>query len=465
MKKYKTYMLMVITASLLVSFALISTADTHNVTNPGSGNDIRQNFQNAISAASPGDTVQLPSGSFRLDGTVTVGKSIHIKGAGQDQTVLYRDDSVSDATLEGWQKMIDVYNVPLLNDYGPVISDIHFKSKTPSVNRFYGGSGSSASDIGVKIYLSTNFVISDCKFENFGFAGVYVKHYDYTSKGLIRNNNFIHNIKMCSSVTRISGTTLGYGVVVYGQNGAWRGSSGIGTDNMIYIEDNYFFEHRHAVAAGAGAAYCFRYNEVEDNLWGQAVDAHGGGNYGNDYSARAYDIYENSLLNYYDQFGIPLDEFPSSAPDEWSDYTDFLVPTYTFPNSYPAARLSYNGIAIRGGEGVICDNTIGGFRNDISIKTEVSGTYPILYQIGWLSGYNLGVNHSGTAWSERQGDLFIDDNIYNQVYMASYNGNNGYYSSLLNYDSILLVEDRDFHLDKLPYAYSHYTYPHPRNID
>ncbi|MHB9140223.1 MAG: hypothetical protein ACYC4Q_12535, partial [Victivallaceae bacterium] len=61
-------------ALMLLSFSpLINYADTHNVANPGNGNDIRANLVNAISVASAGDVVQLPAGSFKLTEHVDIG--------------------------------------------------------------------------------------------------------------------------------------------------------------------------------------------------------------------------------------------------------------------------------------------------------------------------------------------------------------------------------------------------------
>ncbi|MHB9138548.1 MAG: hypothetical protein ACYC4Q_04005, partial [Victivallaceae bacterium] len=459
-------------------------ADTHNVVNPGNGNDIRANLVNAISVASAGDVVQLPAGSFKLTEHVDIGKRIYLKGYGPDETsggtLLYRDNSVSDATLESatWLYMIKLNNI-VPGAGGPYISDIHFKSTTPSpdVNRFIGGGGSSANDYGVWVYESTDFVISNCTFENFGYAAVRVHHYDYTSKGLIRKNNFIHNIKMCSYAASAGGTTLGYGIVVYsGQGSEWRGVPGLGTDNMIYIEDNEFHKHRHAVAAGACAAYCFRYNIVKDNLWGQAVDAHGAGAYGNNFSARAFDIYSNDITCDVDLFGVDLDTYPATAPAGWDNYVTYaLGSSYTFANNYYYKRLSEKGIAIRGGEGYIHDNIIGGFRFDVWIQIESQATtpvyptdYPVPGQIGWKSGQALGTAHTGCDTSaKREGDLFISGNAYDQVYVND-NGHPESYGVYLYeaqpYGGDFLTEGRDYHDNVQLPLYSEYTYPHPRHL-
>ncbi|MFA6103368.1 MAG: hypothetical protein WCV67_19430 [Victivallaceae bacterium] len=485
------------TLMLLFFSPLLVGADTHNVANPGNGNDIRANLVNAISAASAGDTVQLPAGSFVLSQYVDIGKRIYLKGMGQDETnggtLLYRDDSanLTDATLESWMYMIRLNNIPTSDGTtsgdGAVVSGIHFKSKTPSpdANRFIGGDGSSACDIGVWAFESTNFVITDCKFEYFGYAAIRVDHYDYTSQGLIRKNNFIHNIKMCPYAVSTGGTTMGYGVVVYsGQHAAWRGSTGIGTENMIYVEDNYFSKHRHAIAAGQGGTYCFRYNDVEDNLWGQAVDAHGAGAFGNDYSVRAFDIYQNTIKCNVDILGVALNTYPGSAPAGWDNYVTYaLGSNYTFANNYYNKRLSEKAIAIRGGEGYVRDNTIGGFRFDVWIQIEQQAAtpgypanYPVPYQIGWKSGVDLGYGHTGYETSAKcAGDLFINGNLYNQVAV----NNGGHYPSYggslyeyLLYSGDFLIEGRDYHLGVYPWYYTpgqspsgtEFTYPHPRHL-
>ena len=74
---------------LFVFFALSVNATVINVTSVGAGVDIRSNINTAVTAASEGDTVRIPAGTFRLDQTVTITKKISLQGFGIDTTILF----------------------------------------------------------------------------------------------------------------------------------------------------------------------------------------------------------------------------------------------------------------------------------------------------------------------------------------------------------------------------------------
>ena len=89
-----------------------------------------------------------------------------------------------------------------------LISDIYFKGQIPCYAT--GDGGSLAADNGVRIDNTRGFVVTNCRFEHFGAAGIRVMHRDRMANGLIYNNEFIHNYKYK--------VDLGYGVSVYGNN-------------------------------------------------------------------------------------------------------------------------------------------------------------------------------------------------------------------------------------------------------
>lgn len=411
------------------------------VSNPGNNNDIQPLIQAAVNSANLGDEIFLPKGTFILNSTVTINKFISIRGAGIGQTVLYRSESVSDSQLEFWESM---FLLDINSDDSSKISikGITFKSKYPSIDG--ADSGSMAADKGIKIVNCVDFIVSECRFEYFGHSGIYVLHKDTLSKGLIFKNEFYHNVKSEKNVA-LPGLGLGYSVSVFGQNTQWVTTPNFGTSNFIFIEDNIFDIGRHAIAAGGCAKYVARYNLITNFLIAQAVDAHEaqeivGLNY---YATRAVEIYNNTIVNTTFKDGTPL---PSSN----------LI-------NRDSRNMSNNGIIIRGGEAVIHDNIISGFRMGVGITDFVhtgTTTYPIPYQIGYNSAVSQGSSHSGTNLPQGDGDLFIWNNsisVPKDLDRAT--------ADIYNYDLTKWTEGRDYHKVSKP-GYTSYTYPHPnRNVD
>ena len=70
-----------------------------------------------------------------------------MQGFGIDTTILYRDESISDATLEGWGRCF-FFNINSDRNSKVSISKITFKGQIPSV--VTGDGGSMAADIGSK---------------------------------------------------------------------------------------------------------------------------------------------------------------------------------------------------------------------------------------------------------------------------------------------------------------------------
>ncbi|GAB4534077.1 MAG: hypothetical protein Kow0063_16780 [Anaerolineae bacterium] len=416
----------------------------YQLPNPGNHQDIQPYLQAAVDSASNGDTIVLPAGEFYIDKRVFIDKFISIKGQGSGEggTKLYRREDLPDETLENWAYR-DMFNFKCNSDTPShiVVSDIYFKGKTPSV--VLGDGGSEAYDSAITVRKCVDFVITNNRFEHFGYSAVVVSHRDSRAAGLIFNNIFVDNFKMNSREPR--GTTTGYGVVVSGDNKAWADNPNFGTDNFIFVEDNYFVGHRHAIAGGGGGLYVFRYNEVANNLAGQAVDAHGVA-YSNIISTRAYEVYGNFIYNTVYRDGItPLTDSP---------------PTSNFCDD-----LAYTGMTLRGGEGLIYDNTIEGYRYGIRIITEntlydnSSGVYPEYCQIGYKSGESLGDNHSGIYLPESDGDMFIWNNRF--TYYPDEKTQGCHMSDVVNHAEVLLHEGRDFHLNTSKPDYQPYVYPHP----
>jgi hypothetical protein len=189
---------------------------------------------------------------------------------------------------------------------------------------------------GIVISNIPDFRIDHCYFEGFGFAGVRVEGVSY---GVVDHSIFMDNFKRGID-------NLGYGVVVYG-DGRWdTGIQPVAT-RATFVEDSLFVGNRHAIAANSAAYYVFRHNQVLHNVVACSVDAHGMG-YGSAHGTRYVEIYRNVIEDpVYDECGI----------------------------------------GIRGGSGVIFENTIKGYKKPILLILEwgtpdsLKAEYPAIDQV------------------------------------------------------------------------------------
>jgi hypothetical protein len=399
------------------------------VTSPGNGNSINSNFNSALSQAQNGDVIVLPAGNFIVTSQLSVNKFVSIigHGSGSGGTMLQKQVGSSFSYVIRYD---DNYN-PGPNEF-LVISGIYVR-----------GYDVSRTDVGLFIQQD-NFVVTNSKFEEFGFAGIYVKHDEDEPHGVIYNNEFIHNCR----------NDLGYGVSVIGRDTEWIDDPGFGTDKFIFIEDNYFSEHRHSVASSGTGKYVARYNTIIDNICqgAHSIDMHearcaslGSGNH---FAARAAEIYGNNITNY------RVRDIHGGVP---------IVPNGNIE------QLSFSGVGIRGGEAVIWDNYIEGFVYGVRLYIQPSsgecGTpYPMLTQIGYQSALDYGSSHTGTDASHAAGDVFSWSNTfknYDSTDRSFSDWNSRGTSS--TYPDSMLDANRDYHLVAKP-GYTPYTYPHPLRV-
>ncbi|HMS65914.1 MAG TPA: hypothetical protein PKD83_11760, partial [Ignavibacteria bacterium] len=378
-------------------------------------------IKSAVSNAIDGDVISLPEGEFAFDSNVVIRKLISFRGAGIGKTILYRPEYIPDILLDTnttWNGMLKfVISNNTTNNI--VVSDITFKSKYPSI--VSGDTGSLAKDFGIIMFKCTDFIITRCRFEYFGNAAIEVTHSDTLARGLIFNNEFYHNSK------GFDGNGLGYGVAVYGDNDKWITDPNFGSDNFIFIEDNVFDFHRHAIAAGGAALYVARRNIILNSFIYHAIDTHDGniitgGNPGNGnyFSTRAVEVYDNTITN---------TKFKNGTP---------IVPGHS------ATELTERAIAIRGAEALVYNNTISGFRFGCGINIEnkppdSTYTYPIPYTTGFQSGVLFDSLHTGIYPDTGKGDLFYWGNNFTPYY----NDTNSY--SLHNYQFKYFKLHRDYH--------------------
>ncbi len=253
------------------------------------------------------------------------------------------------------------------------------------------GSSSTVQDHAIRLNTCKDFHLYEITFRSFGYSAVYVKG---NSRGLIRKCSFI-------DIFRPAINNLGYGVVVYGDaNGAWSRPLDLGTENAVYVEDCYFKANRHAIASNDGARYVFRYNTVMDNGGNfQPIDAHGR-EYGSPRGSRSYEIYNNTVDN--------------------------------------SVRSSWCQIFIRGGDGVIFNNTLlrGTTSNHILLANRSDGghtstSYPAPDQTRLLYVWNNKISNG------------------NVVGVTIRSGHESFFKL-----------GRDYWHEPMP-GYKPYTYPHP----
>lgn len=240
-------------------------------------------------------------------------------------------------------------------------------------------------DYGLIISDVIDFRVDHSYFEGFGFAGVRVEG---TSSGVLDHAIFVDNFKHGIN-------NLGYGVTVYGEN-QWVTDPQPGGSQAIFVEDSLFVGTRHAIAANAGAHYVFRNNQVLQGVVACGVDAHGMG-FGSAHGTRYVEIYHNVIRD----------------------------PVY-----------DWCGIGIRGGAGVIFENTIRDYKNPILLILEwgtpddYKSKYPALDQVQ---------------------DLYIWDN---QI-------TGGHSEPQVDETGVGFIEaGRDYFTEPLP-GYMPFVYPHP----
>jgi hypothetical protein len=339
----------------------------------GSPSDIRT----ALAKANPGDTIQIPAGTFTFDESVNINAGVYIMGAGIDATILQKI-----GTSER-----PFFNVDCSNGLPIWIANMKMIGDQTA--------DSDHMDDGISLNSGCqDFRITGIEFESFGETGISVNG---NARGVIDNCHFIN-------IYRPAIANFGYGVRVYGDGDiGWARPFVPGDENAVFVEDSYFIGNRHAIASIYGSRYVFRHNLVEDNggegAWVQAVDAHGPG-YGSDRGSRSYEVYENTIDN--------------------------------------ANTSCWVGMYIRGGDGVIFNNTLSGGMTTAPImlvNDSGDGPWPALDQIR---------------------ELYLWENYYEGSLTTPTNWS----TSAADGDGRIVQEGRDYFNSPRP-GYTPYTYPHP----
>jgi len=253
-----------------------------------------------ITAASSGDTINIPADECTWTSGITVpdAKKIIIQGAGMDSTLINHGGTVTPlkaGTLGGDITGLRITGIGF-------IQDATIGSSTPSID--IKGSG---------------WRIDHCRITNNAGVSRYsiIAHgtnVDNPPIGLIDNNDFVEG--------RVD--IQGMGTFLKNSN-IWSEESVLGTADMVYVEDNTFYK----TVSGGG-------NSIDSNRAGS-------------YAAR----YNTST-------GIPqfmihsLQADDERSPKNWEVYGN----TFTTASSYNGALF------FRGGTGIIFGNAMSGYHNN-----------------------------------------------------------------------------------------------------
>lgn len=328
----------------------------------------------AVSLAGPGAVVNIPPGHCSWGtGQLVVPAGVHLQGAGRDRTFIYRKGAVPNT-----------------------VSLIKFDCSNGGKAAFSGisliGNGTgSIQDKGLGLVNGcADFRVWESRFSGFAFSGVYVGDAP-KQRGVIFNNEFIDNFG-------VELRNLGYGIVVYG-GAAWPQLE-LGSQNAVFVEDNYFSGNRHSIASNNGSVYVFRHNEVigKDPAKDFAMtDVHGYST--SPVGSRSYEIYGNKYS------------------------TSF------------SSGFQRTAIGIRGGDGVIFNN---------SATSRITRTVE-LHAEGFACGVYPGPGQIRT--------LYVWNNSSNPGNDLSLNG-------ILNNCETSIGLNRDYFMTPMP-GYTPFTYPHP----
>ncbi|MGB8337336.1 MAG: hypothetical protein WCD07_11450 [Burkholderiales bacterium] len=300
------------------------------------------------SKAEPGTQVNIPAGTCDWGlNSLMVGPGVYIKGAGKNLTTIVLNPSVDTTSAAKRTPGNFLITFNCAPGKPNALSNLALQGSGKGGEKL---NGSDARDNGLHlngwkyvngVRLSSpcqDFRVFNSKFSGFGFSAITVNGNPATTRGVIFNNDFINNFAFD---TRYQSVILGYGVTIYG-DGGWPDLS-LGTEENIFIENNYMSGNRHHVASNNSSRYVFRYNTATStgNTKNHfSIDVHGRGvNNGSKTGSRQYEIYGN------------------------------------FINAdLPASDTIRNSIGIRGGDGVIFNNIFGA-QYRVGIELMVEGSY------------------------------------------------------------------------------------------
>jgi hypothetical protein len=363
--------------------------------------------------AEAGTQVNIPAGNCDWGmNALKVGAGVYLKGAGKNLTVISRSRPAENDNPEKTGAGSSLITFNCAPGRPNTLSNLSLQGSGNGGEKL---NGSDQRENGLtlngwkysgNVRLSSaceDFRVFNSKFSGFGSAAITINGDPTANRGVIFNNDFTHNYFYHP---RHKAVILGYGVVVYG-DGSWPALS-LGTANNIFIENNYMVGNRHHVASNNSSRYVFRYNTTITTASGKndfALDAHGrAAQNGSPTGSRQFEIYGNVIS------------------------TDL-----------PANENARTAIGIRGGDGVIFNNSIGAqFRYGLELMIE--------------GGYDASGKLTCKDPPDRTADLYIWDNKL-PMPNASINGVISVCPEVVKIDQHYFLQTKK--------GYLPFTYPHP----
>jgi hypothetical protein len=369
----------------------------------------RADVATAVATASDGDTVQVPAGTCTWTSTLRVTKGITLAGAGIDQTII-RDD----VPRTGGGRVIE-FDTGLGVNWR--LTGLTFRSGTVTDWNWNG--------LLLVAGRSHAFRIDHVKIDNpnatairlYGDARGVIDHSQfYTTK----NGQFM-----------VVNHTSWNGVGSYGDN-SWASPTALGTADAVYFEDNVFTVVgvlQTVIDSTGGGRYVARYNAFNN----ASAGGHGADSSQRNRSLRSFEFYNN---------------------------------TFTYPGTG-----GFAAIYVRGGTGVVFNNTFSGYQNAFlgaayrSFQSfppwgRCDGTspydgnsglpagYPCLDQVGRGAGNLLsGAPPSPVAWP-------------NQAVEPVYTWGNTLNGASINGQHAPVQVGRDVLLNTVNPGYEPFVYPH-----
>jgi len=362
-----------------------------------------------LAAAAGGGSVYIPAGAFNFVEvgqpwvTVNVPAGVSIFGAKTQR-------DAEDQVVEWKTTLVMPYEVPTS---GPNDTPAWFavqldESNTNKTFRFsdiklvgwrFFNHSSTTMYCGLKIYLCPwgtylvkgmqNIRVDHCDFQDMAGCAVDFQpttaiHNRRVISGVIDHNRMVNSYGNPATMD-YEHRTLGYGIAA----GRWACdiwdynlSNVIGqyTNYTVFIEDNYFSKWRHCVASNDGVHYVFRHNVVDGDYGTGSIDAHGSyadANFPYAVGTRAIEVYDNIFEN----------------PD----------------TTWGAGTWAIN---LRGGSGIVFNNTLVGYYALMDITNDVGNYAPYCPQCHLNQTYiwNNGLG-SGTLVHNKY-DVQLDVNYF-----------------------------------------------------
>ena len=328
--------------------------------------------QAAVNAAASGDTVHLPTCTQTTwTGTVTINKRLILEGEGSANTVLGRSRVA--AEFESNQ-MFRVSNVT------------GFEMRQMALDGTQDTDPGTWQDFGVSCINCVDFRFHHMTWTNFAVA-LMIRGNPTVQKGVVDHNTFTGNYF----------PWLGYATMVVGDGQYPATLPTLGTDLAVFVEDNVYNANRHNVVGHNGGRYVFRHNTIQSQRENaDAIDAHGDdGSWPS--GTRSWEIYGNTVAC-----------------------------------GGACGSGVFAGVGIRGGDGVIFNNTLNNTSRPIYLSsqkdtgTECTQPYPMSQQV-----------REAYVWNNTPNTVVISSPCTSHI-----------------------VLNRDYFTNARP-GYTPYTYPHP----